>query len=411
MANTLALLCLLIWAGTGCTDRKARNPLDPRAAEPAVEVGLLEAVASDGKVTLRWNYRAFEDVSGYRIYRRSGDGALDLYQELDAGASSYADLLVENGSTYAYQLALLISGEGERRLDPVRLATPGPQVGWAADPGSGLVWRISPDNRAAFFGLGHFPGLVGVGVDRRDGSCWVSDRYFKGLVRISAAGALSEHPAALGEAGPLSIDPEAGAGWLVDVAHQTVSWFALPVGADSLQLEVADARFEGLRAVVTQGGSCWIGASGRVLRYWREGHRRQEWVVDGATDLAPTAEGGAWALVRGGQGLAYLEPAGGTREFTLPFALAVAVEADPQSGGAWVAGAAGVVALDAEGEVLARWEDLGECRALALDGSHQQVWVATPAQLLKISAGGQILARLGGFASLGGIEVDPGTSR
>jgi hypothetical protein len=42
---------------------------------------------------------------------------------------------------------------------------------------------------------------------------------------------------------------------------------------------------------------------------------------------------------------------------------------------------------------------------------HQQLWVATPELLMKVSAGGQVLTRLGGFASLGGIEVDPGTSR
>lgn len=410
MAKILAVLGLLIWAGTGCTDRQARNPLDPRAEDPGLEVGPLEAVAGNAEVTLRWNYRAFEDLTGYRIYRRSGDGALDLYRELDATASSHADLQVENGTTYAYQLALLIRGEGERRLDPVRLATPGPQAGWAADPGSGVVWRISPDNRAAFFGQGRFPGLVGVGVDHRDGSCWVSDRYFKGLIRISADGELSEHPAAVEEAGALSIDPEAQAGWLVDAAHQTVYWFALPAGADSLKLEVADARFEGLAAVEAWRGSCWIGAAGRVLHYWREG-RRQEWVVDRPTDLAPTAEGGAWALVRGGQGLVYLEPAGGIREFSLPFAVGVDVEADPQSGACWVAGTEMVVSLAADGTSEVQWEAGPGIRDLALDAVHGHLWIATLDQLLKLAPEGQLLARLGGFASLGGVEVDPGTSR
>lgn len=407
----LALLCLLIWAGMGCTDRQHRNPLDPRAEDPAVEVGLLEAVAGNAEVTLRWEYQVFEDVTGYRIYRRSGDGTLDPYQEVDVSASSFVDHQVENDSTYVYQLALLIRGEEERRLDPVRLATPGSQVGWAADMGSGLVWRISPDNRSAFFGQGRFPGLVSVGVDRRDGSCWVSDRYFKGLIQISAEGELSEHPAAVEEAGLLSIDPEAGLGWLVDGAQQTVLWFALPVGADSLKLEVVDARFEGLAAVEAQAGSCWIGAAGRVLRYWREGRRRQEWVVDRPIALAPTAAGGAWALVRGGQGLVYLEPTGGIREFTLPFATGVAVEADPQSGACWVAGTEAVAWLAADGTSLAQWDELAGSRALALDGVHQQLWVATPELLMKVSAGGQVLTRLGGFASLGGMEVDPGTSR
>jgi hypothetical protein len=107
----------------------------------------------------------------------------------------------------------------------------------------------------------------------------------------------------------------------------------------------------------------------------------------------------------------YLEPAGGTRAFALPFAPALALEADPQSGAVWVAGEGGVAALDLQGGVLARWEGLGACRSLALDPDRAELWVATPAQLLKLSAAGRLLARLGGFASLAGIEVDPGNSR
>jgi streptogramin lyase len=405
------VLCCLLGLWTGCTDRPARNPLDPQAADPAVEVGPLEAVAGDGEVSLRWNYRAFEDLSGYRLYRRTEDGTLALYRELDAGTSAYSDLQVENGATYAYQLALLIQGEGERRLDPLRLATPGVQAAWAADLGSGVVWRVSPDNRAAFFGQGRFPGLVALGVDHRDGSCWVSDQYFKGLIRLSPQGELSEHPAAVGEPGALSIDPEAGVGWLVDRAQQTVSRFALPAGADSLELEVVDARFEGLAVLAAWEEGCWIGASHRVLHYWREGRSRQEWAVDQPTALAPTAEGGAWALVRGGRGLVYLEPAGGLSEVALPLDQGLAVEADLQSGGCWVAGPEGVVAMDAAGVERARWEGLGECRSLALDRRRQQMWIATPGQLLKVGASGQVLARLGGFASLHGVAVDPGNPR
>lgn len=407
----LALLCCLAWSGIGCSDRQHRNPLDPQVADPALDLGPLEAVAGDRQVGLRWDYSAFADVSGYRLYRRVGDGDWELYQELGAGVQSFDDLQVANGSTYAYQLALLIRGEGERRLEPLRQATPGPQVGWAADLGNGVVWKISPDNRAAFFGQGHFPGLTALGVNRQDGSCWVSDRYYPGVVRISAAGEVTEHLAAVREAGPLSIDPDQQVGWLVDNTRQTVSWFALAPLADSLKLEEVDARFEGLAMVEAWQGSCWIGASGRVLHYWREGRRRLEWGVERPTGLAPTAEGGAWVLVRGGQGLVYLEPAGGIREYELPFAVGVAVQADPQNGACWVAGKEGVVSLAPDGTLLTQWEAGPGLTGLALDPVHRQLWLATLGQLLKLTPEGQVLARLGGFASLGSIKVDPGTSK
>lgn len=303
MRSRTALLALCLAAG--CTDRQARNPLDPGATgvDPAVVVGPLEAVAGDGQVQLRWNYQAFEDIAGYRLYRRTGKEEQLPYRELEPADTALVDEAVENGLTYQYQLALLIRGEGERRLTPLRLATPGPQAAWAADPGSGLVWRIAPDNRAPFFAHGRFPGLNGIGVDRRDGSCWVSDASYRGAIRIGADGKLSQHPGRIGEPGPLAVDPQSGEGWLVDRAEQTVLWFALPAGEDSLRFEVVDARFAGLRVLEALDGSCWIGDGERLLRYWRQGNRRREWEVRGTTALAPTREGGAWVLVEQGQGL------------------------------------------------------------------------------------------------------------
>jgi hypothetical protein len=415
MKPILGLICLLCCLASGCSDRQHRNPLDPRAteADPAVAVVPLAAAAGSGQVQLWWDYRTFTDLSGYRLYRRAGDGAFSLYATLAPPDTAFTDRQVENGATYAYQLALLIDGEGERLLAPVRQGTPGPQAGWALDPGTGLAWRITPDNRAAFFARGRFAGLAGAGVDPRDGACWVSDEYYRGLVRISAEGEVSKYPGQVEQPGPLAIDPQTGEGWLIDLANQTVSWFAPPASGDSLRLETADARFSGLQVLEAAGGTCWIGAAGRVLRYWREG-RRQEWAVSQPVALAPDQRGGAWALVRGGEGLVYLEPGGAIREVSLPLGPAAAIEVDTQSGLCWVGGSGGVVALDAQGGVVVRAEELNEltdCRGLALDSPRQQVWVATPGQLLKLSANGRLLARLGGFASLGGIEIDLGDYR
>ncbi|MBM3279600.1 MAG: hypothetical protein FJY95_16205 [Candidatus Handelsmanbacteria bacterium] len=411
MRSRTALLALCLAAG--CTDRQARNPLDPGATgvDPAVVVGPLEAVAGDGQVQLRWNYQAFEDIAGYRLYRRTGKEEQLPYRELEPADTALVDEAVENGLTYQYQLALLIRGEGERRLTPLRLATPGPQAAWAADPGSGLVWRIAPDNRAPFFAHGRFPGLNGIGVDRRDGSCWVSDASYRGAIRIGADGKLSQHPGRIGEPGPLAVDPQSGEGWLVDRAEQTVLWFALPAGEDSLRFEVVDARFDGLRVLEALDGSCWIGDGERLLRYWRQGNRRREWEVRGTTALAPTREGGAWVLVEQGQGLVYLEPGGGIRELALPFARAQALEADLEGGGCWVGGAAGVVLLDAGGGERVRAEGLGECRGLALDVRRRLLWAATPGHLMVLETSGRLLTRLGGFDFLGGVEMDLGNPR
>ena len=407
-------LCgLALCLAAACTDRPARNPLDPRATgvDPSVALRPLEAVAGDGQVQLRWDFRNFGDLNGYRLYRRAGDAPLTAHLDLGPGDTTFVDPGVVNGETYGYQLALLVQGEGERRIEPLRQATPGPQSGWVADPGSGLVWRITPDNRAAFFGQGRFPGLAGIGVDLRDGSCWVSDEFYAGAIRIDAEGQLSSHPGQVERPGPLAIDPASGEGWLADLARQTVLHFPLPPGEDSLRFETVDARFAGLSLVEAAEGGCWIGDGGRVMRYWHQDRRRREWAVTEATALAPTGQGGAWALVRGGQGLVYLEPGGGVSELPSPFATSFALEFDRRSGYCWVAGTTGLVALDTQGGEVIRVEDLGECRALAVDFRRQEVWVAGAGQLLKVSATGRLLARLGGFALLGGIEMDLGDPR
>lgn len=412
MASSLGLLLLLLGLAAGCSDRPRRNPLDPQATgvDASVVWVPLEAAAGDGQVQLRWDFRTFTDLSGYRLYRRAGDGDFRPYAALAATDTAFTDRQVENGATYAYQLALLIAGEGERLLEPVRQGTPGPQAVWALDEGAGLAWRITPDNRAAFFARGRFGALAGAAVDSRDGSCWISDQYYRGLARITAEGEWSQFPARVGQPGVLAIDAQTGEGWLVDTAEQAVAWFALPAEGDSLRLENADARFSGLRVLEAEGGSCWIGSAARVLRYWRGG-RRQEWPVAGTVALAPDQRGGAWALVQGGESLAFLEPDGAVRSLALPSGPAEALAADGGRGLCWVGGLEGLAAVDREGAVVVRADEITDCRGLVLDGPRQQVWAATPGLLLKVSAEGRLLARLGGFALLGGIELDPGDNR
>ncbi len=70
-----------------------------------------------------------------------------------------------------------------------------------------------------------------------------------------------------------------------------------------------------------------------------------------------------------------------------------------------------MVSLSADGTSLAQWEAGRRITGLALDGVHRHLWLATLGTLLKLTPEGQVLSRLGGFASLGEIEVDPGFSR
>jgi len=73
----------------------------PQAVAPPAP-GDLRTVALDGAAYLVWDdrARAAEDFSFYRVYLQGGDDSVLLLGETDS--EGFLDLLVENGSTYAY---------------------------------------------------------------------------------------------------------------------------------------------------------------------------------------------------------------------------------------------------------------------------------------------------------------------
>jgi len=408
------LFCAFLLAALlSCTDRQRHNPLDPLTPSPEEgTVRRLEALAGDGEVRLRWDYSHFDDLGGYHLYRRVGKGEFIRHPNvsLSVDAREYVDTAVENGTTYEYRLGLLIQGDGERLLDRVEPATPGPEVAWVADRRLGLVWKISADGRGAWFAQGRFPSIAGMALDRRDGSCWVSERFFKGLYRITPDGELELHPANVGEAGLLRIDPEAGIGWLVDVERREVKWFSPEAGTDSLEMVAADANFKTPSALAPQGGGCWIvdREDGRAL-FYAPGEDRSEF---GARErpgaIAAGAGGRAWVLVEDGRGLLRLARNGERLTLELPFGNGVAVDVDRQTGDCWVVGEGDVAAFDPNGGLLQRWTDLPGGASLAVDEVNRHAWIATREFLWKFTLTGESLARLGGFSEPLWVAVDSG---
>ena len=410
----LLVLYLLGWSLSGCSDRQHRNPLDPLTTRPEGTVKSLEALAGNREVLLRWDFTHFDDIAGYRLFRRveAGEFVERLREPLQPGVREFVDTEVENGTTYDYQLALLIDGEGEVRVEGFRRATPGQQVCWVGDRSGGLVWKISPDGRSDQFGRGRFPGLAGMAVNRRDGSCWASDQFFKGLIRISADGELVQYDADIGQAGLLSIDSEQGIGWVVDTERQQVKWFTLEATRDTLEMTVVDAHFVEPSGLAVWADHCWIvdSQAGRVLFYGRDGVRRVEFgdleqpglIAAGSADLA-------WVLVREGKGLMRLDATAETAEdLDLPFETALALDVDRQSGDCWVLGDVDLVAFSQSGARLLHRTEVPNGRGLGLDGVHREVWIATPGSLLKFTMALDFVSLLGGFSTPFLVEANPG---
>lgn len=410
MRSRLFYAFLLVALIGGCSDRQHSNPLDPLASPLEEDTfSVLESLAGNGEVRLRWDYTFFEDVTGFYLYRRVGGQAFVRHPDfaLSSDSTEFVDVEVENGTTYEYKLSLLIEGEEERFVDEVEQATPGEEVAWVADRMSGLVWRISADGRSARFAQGRFPSIVGMGLNREDGSVWVSDRYFAGVYRITADGELELHHADVGEAGPLTIDAEEGRGWLVDVARKEVRWFSLK--ADTLEFGTVDASFAEPALLASADGGCWIADGGqeRLLFYEPEGIRLEFGELDRPVAIAAGEGGVAWVLVEGGDRLLRLELEGERLEAELPFGGGVALDVDRLSGQCWIVGSADMAVVDRNGALLQHWRDLPGGRSIAVDEVHQRVWVASGDFLWKFTTAGESLARLGGFSGLLRVEVDP----
>ena len=407
------LLGAALGAG-GCADRQRRNPLDPRATGVEAPSGL-QSRALDGRVELEWDYGFFNDIEGYRLYRRLQGGEFARFppEDLPASAQAYTDSQVTNEETYEYRLGLLVRGEGEVDFGDVRRATPGAGVPWVADRGSGLVWRLCADGRSACGAQGVFGDMRGIGVDRRSASLWVSDGFFSGLARVDTAAQVELLAAGLEEPGALSIDPERPFGWVADRATGAVYWFETegPTASppDSLRLTEADANFRGPFLLAATDGRCWIvdRGDGRAILYERDGGRRVEWRRVGSPVAVAATRRAAWVLAEEGAVLLRLDDGGGALEIELPFGRGTALAVDRSSGECWVMGEGDIASYASSGALTRHWPDVPGGLGLAVDGRRRQVWVATGGTVWKFSYAGENLARLTGFATPSLVEVRP----
>ena len=410
------ILAALTLALLSCTDRQHRNPLDPLTTSPEFSLDRLEVVAGDRRVGLRWSFSQFDDVTGFQLYRRSGDEEFRSRTTLAATVSDFVDSEVENGTTYDYRLALQVENEGEIFLEGFHRATPGEEVCWVGDDFSGTIWRISPDSRSAQFGRSGFADLQGIGLDQSDGSLWVASGFFAGLLRVPAKEGepIGEYPASIGEPSTMVMAPVTGVVWMIDAVTGEVAFGAPTAGDDSLRLAVVDAHFLEPVALSARGEYCWIAdrREGRVLRVNRIDTGRLEF-RDLQAPIALSARDGreAWVLTAEGTVLAKLAEAEPVITVELPF-VATALDVDPETGSCWVVGGTDLAEYSVAGELLLHQPGIIGGQSIRLDPVHGNVWLGGSGRLAKFDFDGRALSELGGFSRPQLLLVDPrGASR
>jgi hypothetical protein len=96
----------------------------PRDIFPPAVPQAVQGSSAPNSIELNWERNTEEDLSGYRVYRGEGNGALEKIADVSV-VPSYSDRRVEHGRTYHYQISAVDqSGNESPRSAPVEVAMP-----------------------------------------------------------------------------------------------------------------------------------------------------------------------------------------------------------------------------------------------------------------------------------------------
>ncbi|MBK8231312.1 MAG: hypothetical protein IT349_03255 [Candidatus Eisenbacteria bacterium] len=184
-----ALVAALLAGGllSGCETRDPKNPLDPNNPDTGGTPALLNAIAEDAAVELRWDLGPLQDVSGVRVIRgSSAAGEHTLLEESGRGSGAFRDAKLINLLEYHYRLEIR-DPRGRWMATLPDSARPGPAEPWVIDLVNGGLLGLSPDGRDRRTRLLGSRQLLDLAVVS-DGSLWVAD-YFRGeLLHLRPSG-------------------------------------------------------------------------------------------------------------------------------------------------------------------------------------------------------------------------------
>ena len=420
MRSRLPLLVALLvaaaaLASAGCSRRERANPFDPRNPTTRGGPSGFVALASSGRVDLRWDAVVGNGLQGYRLYRKTpaDTGYVAISSLLFPNRTQYADVGLQNGLDHAYRLYFVLAGEGETGPPAEDVATPGPGRPWIAEAGGGRLLGLTPDGRHVATQQGGFESPTAVAVDSASGRVWVSDSFGGRVASLDpASGVLVSIPGLLSP-GALVAEPLTQSAWVCDEQDNVVREFSssgAPLGAP-------------IEPVLTPIGiaigawdrSLWICERGldRLRHYTADGSLAGSIPIAGPSRVATDSVAQRTWVTSFANGRVYRVAPSGTVELDLPgFQGPIGVAVDPRRGRIWVTEALGnrITVLQRDGAVAFHVTGLPETRDVAIDPTTGDAWAVAPGsgEVVRISFAGVVLRRLGGLSSPFGVAFDPG---
>ena len=398
-----------------CSRRERANPFDPRNPSTRGGPSGFVALASNGRVDLRWDAVLGDGLEGYRLYRKTPNdtGYVAISALLSTTRTQYVDLGLQNGLDHAYRLFFVLAA-GETGPPAEDVATPGPGRPWVAEAGGGRLLGLTPDGRHVATQQTGFESPSSVAVDSVTGRVWVSDSFGGRVASLNpASGVLTSIPGLLSP-GALAVEPLNQSAWVCDeqndIVHQfssTGSVLGPPIEPVSTPIGVAIGAWD---------RSLWICERGlnRVRHHAADGSLVGYASTPAPSRVATDSVAQRIWVTSFTDGHVYRVSPLETVELDLTgFQGPIGVAVDSRRGRIWVAEALGnrVAVLDRlGGGVLFRVGGLAEVRDVAVDLATGEGWVVAPGsnEVVRISPAGVVLQRLGGISSPYGIAFDPG---
>ena len=419
MRARAALLVALAALAAGCSERPRSNPFDPANPATGGRPAGFQALAGDGRVTLRWQPASSAGLLGYQAMRSlsSTTGFTPISAVLAPSVTSFSDVGLLNGADHYYRLYFVFSS-GLGSLYASDVATPGPVTPWVGDDGPPVLYRLSNDGRHV---VDYVPGAVtqsvaDIDVDRGTGAVWSADPV-QGMVTIyQPTTGLSTPVRGLAQPVAIAVDSIDHTAWVgEDVRGGSVDHFG-PDGnlAAPPSLGVFESPI-GL-AIDPNDRSVWVceRTGSRVRHLDRSaGPLSTSYVINPSRVAVDSVTRDAWVTSFTHGLIVHLSPGGVRTDSITAITGPVGIVVDGPRGSIWVTDplAGTVTALTSGGAIKSRVSGLAGAYDIALDPRTGEVWVAAQdaAAVVRISPAGVPLRVLGGFAAPDAIALDTGS--
>ena len=369
---SLFVCLMLVWLASGCETRDRSNPFDPENPETEGQPRVLNAIAGDESVVLRWDLKGLDDPLGLRLLREVAGVRSLLLEEDEVMSGEFLDSSLPNDVEVRYHLEVQ-SPDGTWLSTVPDTATPGATRAWVGDAIGGGLTRLAPDGRDVLREVS-FGDFLDMEVEL-DGTVWAPNWSQGEILELDREGEILQRFEHRG-GNTIAIDRVTGQIWIGSFGAGALSRYDREgkqlwhFGKAGPVEDVAPAR--------GKEGGIWaaIRFSG-ILRIFNDGIQDRWDQFNWPVSISEDEGGHLWVVDRATQKISKILVSTTGEVLESPAVFADPVDGTPDGeGGYWVAdpGRRGLVHLDAEAREV-EFLAVGKVTGVTFDPRSERLWI------------------------------------